>query len=186
MVAVRVVPSLPGWTAEILPNAHCEHGRRFSLIRTTVPTSILGPSWFHFARTWSSCKYSLLHRFQKSWRTLLMCSQVDNRFPGTAVKSPWGRVVSDLPIRYCAGVNTGESFGSVGMVVIGRELRMLSISIVKVLSYLNVNKQSPMTRLKWCLNNLTVDSHNPPKCGVASGMKCHVIWRSVANLLTMS
>lgn len=100
-----------------------------------------------------------------------MCCQVDNWFAGTGEKSGSGRLINDLPIKQCAGISTKISLGSDEREEIGLEFKIPSI--VKVLSSSNVKRSSPTTRLKWCLNSFTVDSHSPPKCGAMGGIKRH-------------
>lgn len=57
-VAALVTPSSPGCSSDILPSTHRKHGRLLSLTRTTVPISIVGPSFVYLLRFWSSFKYS--------------------------------------------------------------------------------------------------------------------------------
>jgi len=180
------MPSVPGCSVVIRPMAHFVHGRFFSFISTTASNLSCGPSLIHLFRLWSSFKYSRYHRAQKSWRIFEMCCHVDKRFTGTEVRSPSGRAVMGLPIKKCAGDSTNASFGSEDIVEIGLEFKIPSTSVVNVLSSSNVNSESPITRLRWCLKIFTVASHSPPKCGAIGGIKCHVILCELANLFTRS
>lgn len=73
---------------------------------------------------------------------------MDSRFAETDVTFLSGRVVSDLPIKERASVNTDTSFGSEEREVIGLEFRTPSTSMEKAFNFSEVNRESPTTSLK--------------------------------------
>lgn len=62
--------------------------------------------------------------------------------------------------------------------------RIPSTSMVNVFNSSNVKRESPMTRLKWCLKSFIVDSHSPPKWGATGGIKCQEIRCSLEYLFS--
>jgi len=87
-----------------------------------------------------------------------------------------------LPIKKSARNSTNASFESEDIVEIGLEFKIPSTSVENVLSSSNVNSESPITRLRWCLKIFTVASYSSLKCGI----KCHMILCELANLFTQS
>ena len=104
-----------------------------------------------------------------------MCCQLGNLLLGVSPKFTCGRLVNASPIRKWPGVRTRRSLGSAEIGLSGREFKIPLTSITKVLNSLKVNNWSVSTRLTWCLQHLTADSHMPPKCGERCGIKCHFI-----------
>ena len=84
---------------------------------------------------------------------------------GVFRKSHSHKLISESPMRKWPGVSITRSFGSVGISVGGRELRIDSISMMRVLNRSKVSNSLQTTRLRWRLNDFTAASHSPPKCG---------------------
>ena len=185
-VAVRTIPSTPGWTLITRPKRHCMDGTLSSLRTTTVPSRISCLPLSHLLRRVSSLRYSRYHLLQKYCLIWWMRCQLDNRPDGTVLKSRSRKLVSVSPIRKWPGVRTGGSFGSDDMGVSGRELRMASISNTRVWRCSKVNSSVPTTRMRWCLKDFTAASHKPPKCGEFGGLKLHCIYRSARKFCTLS
>lgn len=65
-LAVRTIPSCPGWTASIRPVAHRRGGWLSSFRTTSLPTpNLFDPEDFHLVYCCRWLRYSLYHCFQK-------------------------------------------------------------------------------------------------------------------------
>ena len=177
-VAVRMMPSAPGWILMILPNGHCIGGTLSSLRMTMVPSRIPWLPLLHLFRMFSSFRYSRCKRRQKCCLTLWMCCQLERRLDGLSLKSCFRKLINASPMRKWPGVRTRRSFGSDDIGVRGRELRTDSIRMVSLFKFSNVKSSLPATRLICRLKDFTAASHNPPKWGELGGMKRHSICRS--------
>ena len=172
-----MMPSAPGCTSTTLPNSHRSGGKLSSVMTTMDQTSILWAPLVHLCRRLSSFIYSLCHLTQMP---------PDNRFGGVSVNSCSGMLVKDSPIRKWPGVRAIGSLGSDDIGDMGRELRMLSISIVNVFMSSKQSCSLPITRRTWCLNDFTAAYQIPPKWGDSGGINCHIISRFVRKLWTWS
>ena len=185
-VAVRIIPSAPGRTLITLPKGHCIDGTLSSRIMTMVPLRILWLPLFHFSRLVNSVRYSRCQRLQKCYFSWLIRCQLVNRHDGVALKSRSRMLVRVSLIRRWSGVRTGRSFKSDEVGLSGRELRMASISITRVLRCSKVKSSVPTMRMRWHLNDFTATSHMPPKCGELGGLKRHCICRSARKVCILS
>ena len=95
---------------------------------------------------------------------LTFCYQ-ESRLNGVSLKSRSRKLISESPMRKWPGARTRRSFESVDISVSGRELRIDSISMMRVLNRSKVSNSLQTTRLRWRLNDFTAASHSPPKCG---------------------
>ena len=86
-----------------------------------------------------------------------------------------GTVSSGHPIRNCAGVNFGKSFGSLDGEVNGREIIIASIWVSNVVSSSRGRVVLPVVFRKCRLKDLTAASQRPPKCGERGGVVSHWI-----------
>lgn len=129
----RTTPSFPGDTAVIRPIFQESGGELSSWMMTSSPTWRFVCGLVHLERSWSVCKYSLCHLFQKCWETawinLQRCRGVDesNRFGSM-------RDVNGPPVKKCPGVIGCKSFGSAESGVIGLEFKTASTLAVKVIN----------------------------------------------------
>ena len=151
---------------------------------TMVPSRILWLSLFHFLRLVNSVRYSWYQRLQECCLSWLIRCQLVIWLDGVALKSRSRILVNVSPIRKWPGVRTGRSFELDDIGVSGRELRMASISVTRVLRCSKVKSSVPMTRTRWRLNDFAAASHKPPKCGELGGLKRHCICRSARKFCT--
>ena len=134
-VAVRMIPSIPGWTLITRPKGHCTDGTLSTLRTTTVPSMMSWLPLLHLFRMFSSFRYSRCQRRQKCCLTLWMCCQLEGRLDGVSRKSRSRKLVNASPMRKWPGVRTRRSIGSDDIGVRVRELRIDSISMISVLSF---------------------------------------------------
>ena len=145
------------------------------LMSTRSPTATGRWCFLHFWRDCREVKYSDDHLDQKCWVSWLISSQ---RFPGAMLtpltSSSWTRN-DERCIRICDGDKTARSDGSSLRAVKDLKLRHASIRQSIVASSEKVMTWSLMTRRKWCLADLTVASHKPPKWGALGELKIHKV-----------
>jgi hypothetical protein len=123
-VTTRVLPSLPEKASIICPRGQCNDGV-LSSFNSTDPNLF----WFlHRIVSW--LKYSFNHLLQK-WPFIdCVCSHEDSLFVGMSLLSSSGKFVRDSSIKKCAEERTWSSVGSWKIGVMGRKLKVASISIV--------------------------------------------------------
>ena len=165
-------PSLPGWTLTTLAIGHLCGTTLSSRSTRTSPTSVFLVELCHLENRLRLTRYSEDQRCQKchtiAWHRCQPCKRgIDWSDCGGSGKASRG-----LPIRKWPGVNVSKSLFELSS-VIGWLLRQASICVITVTVFLNVSLTFLDTRWRCVLNDLTADSHNPPKCGVCGGINFH-------------
>lgn len=132
-VTWRTLPSWSGKTSSMRPIGHFPLGVLKSATRTKSPTLRFSEGFVHFCLSWSMDKYSLLQRFQNALARHCACLQ-HFLCLSASQNVPMGEHEFARSRRMLFGESGRKSLGSSLILVIGRSLRIRSVSAMTVRS----------------------------------------------------
>ena len=144
---------------------HCIEGTLSFLMMTIVPSRMLWPPLLHLLRLINSFRYIRCQRFQKCCFSCWIYCHLKSRLDEVSLKSRSRKLIRQSPMGKWPEVRTTTLFGSMEIGASGRELRMDSVSMMRMLKCSNVTNSLPTTRLRWRLNDFTAASHTCRNAG---------------------
>ena len=164
MSATRMSPSLPGWVLRILAKGQVLLPRSCSLSRTISPGMRFLLGVFHLVLCWRPCRYSWLHRVQRSAeRRFTRFHRL--RDDSLETVPTWvGGARNGQPMRKCPGVRAEAP--SEGVESIGRSGLLLSVASVSASTVVSSSKErwwEPTIFFSKAFIDFTPASQRPPK-----------------------